>query len=226
MDALIAEAVRRRPELVALDLQREQAKVSLAEARNDFLPDLDVGLVASQDVGELSSSRGDKQPFELDTAVVFSVPLQRRKAAGKSLQLEFKLAQLAAKRRFTADKAAVEVRVAAAALEAAREQIAQAEISVDLAERLRAAELRAFEFGESDLLRLNIFESQAAAAAQGLVAARFAYRLAAADLAAATAASPAAPAGLVVPPPAPAPAEPVPAPMPLPVEPAPMPNAL
>ena len=223
VESLIAEAVARRPELVDLDLQRKQAGVALAEARNDFLPDLDVGLVASQDVGELSSSRGDKQPFELDTAVVFSVPLQRRKAAGKTRQLEFKLAQLAAKRRFAADKAAVEVRVAVAALEAALEQTEQAEIAVDLAERLRSAELTAFRLGESDLLRLNIFESQAAAAAEGLVAARFAYRLAAADLAAATAASPAAPNGLVVPPPAPAPVEPVPAPMPLPVEPAPMP---
>ena len=188
--ALIGEAVARRPELLALELDRQQAAVSLAEAKNDLLPDLDAGLVASQDVGGLTSSKGDKQPFELDTALTFSVPLQRRKARGKALQYEGKLAQIAAKRRFTADKIGVEVRLAIAALEAAREQIEQTEISVELAERLREAEVDALGLGESDLLRLNLRESSAASAAEELAFARFAYWVAAADLAAATAAPP------------------------------------
>ena len=202
VEALVGEALGRRPELTALALQREQAVVALSEAKNDLLPDLDAGLVISQDVGGLSSPKGDKQPFELDTALVFSVPLQRRKALGKAQQVEAKLARLAVKRRFAAEKAGVEVRLAYAALEAARGQTEQAEIGVDLAERLRAAEVRAFELGESDLLRLNLQEASAASAAESLVAARFDYWVALADLAAATAASPLAPPGLYAPPPA------------------------
>ena len=192
LDLLIAEALARRPELVALDLQREQTLVSLSEARNDLLPELDAGLVASQDVGGLSSSSGDKQPFELDTALVFSVPLQRRKARGKATQVEAKLARVTIKRRFAGDKATVEVRLAVAAVEAARDQIEQAEISVELAERLRAAEVSIFEAGESNLLILNLREAAAASAAESLIAARFDYWTARAALDAATAASPAA----------------------------------
>ncbi|MFH5803723.1 TolC family protein [Alienimonas sp. DA493] len=223
VEALISEALSRRPELASLRLARDQQGVALAEARNDLLPELDAGLIVSQDVGELSSSKGDKQPLELDTAVVFSVPLQRRKARGKAAQVEAKIAQLTVKQRFAADKAAVEVQLAFAALEAARRQIEQAEIGVELAERLREAEVRAFELGESDLLILNLREAAAAAAAESLAAARHGYWIAVAELAAATAATAATPAArpeeLLEPPPAPAPApQPAPMPVPLPVE--------
>ncbi|WP_206678671.1 TolC family protein, partial [Alienimonas chondri] len=190
--ALVAEALSRRPELATLRLSREQALVALSEARNGLLPELDAGLAVSQDVGGLSSKKGDKQPFELDTALILSVPLQRRKARGKAAQSEAKLARLSVKQRFAADKAAVEVQLAVAALEAARRQIEQAEISVELAQRLQAAEVRAFDLGESDLLILNLREAASASASETLATARFAYWLAVADLAAATAASPAA----------------------------------
>ncbi|QDT14629.1 TolC family protein [Alienimonas californiensis] len=214
VEALVNEALGRRPELAQLRLAREQQVVALAEARNDLLPELDAGMVVSQDVGELSSSKGDKQPLELDTAVMFSVPLQRRKARGKAAQVEAKLAQLSVKQRFAADKAAVEVQLAVAALDAARRQIEQAEIGVDLAERLRAAEESAFGLGESDLLRLNLREAAAASAAESLVAARYAYWIAVADLAAATAASPAAQPTLI-----PTPQfDPAPMPVPLPAD--------
>ncbi len=214
---LMRDAVARRPELLSLELARQQTAVSLAEARNDLLPELDAGVVVSQDVGQLSSSKGDKQPFELDTALTFSVPLQRRKARGKAQQLEAKLAMLSAKRRFTADKVGVQVRLALAALEAARDQIEQAVISADLAERLREAEVDAFGLGESDLLRLNLREASAASAAESLVAARFAFWVAAADLAYAIAAPPTLPdADDPLDPVAPPPPAPLPAPMPLP----------
>jgi len=190
IEALVGEAQSMRPELATLRIQRDQTVVALSEAQNDLLPELDAGMVVSQDVGGLSSSKGDKQPLELDTAVIFSVPLQRRKARGKAAQLEAKLAQLSVKQRFTGDKVAVEVRLAVAALDAAREQIEQAEISVQLAERLRAAEVKAFELGESDLLILNLREAAAAGAAESLAAARFAYWLAVADLSAAVAGAP------------------------------------
>ncbi|MCA9246800.1 MAG: TolC family protein [Planctomycetales bacterium] len=166
-DAAIALA--NRPELAMLDALVRRVNVDAAEARNDMLPNVDAQIVGSQDVGPASSSKGDKTPFELEAGIFVDVPLQRRKAIGKSRAADGKLVQLAAKRRYTVDKIRAEVQTSHAALDAAFQRLAKARESLRLADYMAEVERRKFELGESDLLSVTLREQYAIEAAEAEV---------------------------------------------------------
>lgn len=165
MQADIELAMIQRPELKTYDLLRRQLDVDLAEASNEYRPSLDFVVAGSQDVGAPTSSKRDKSPFELETGVFADVPVQRRKARGKSLAIEAKLAQLAAKRRLTEDKIVTDVQGAYASLVATYEAVKQTITAVELAEELAERERRNFEKGLSDLLTVTLREQFAAESA-------------------------------------------------------------
>lgn len=158
MDRDIALAQSRRPELLALDIIRQQLDVDLCQAQNLLQPELNAVMASNQDVGGPTSSKGDKSPYELEAGVYFSVPVQRRKARGKISAVEGKIAQLSAKRQFTADKISVEVRAAVISLDTAYAAISQAREAVRLNQEMQRFELIRLEQGDSDFLRLNLRE--------------------------------------------------------------------
>ena len=168
-------ALENRPELVYLDALRRQLEIDLAHARNSGLPELDAYVTASQDVGEPTSEKRDKSPLELETGLVGTVPLQRRKAAGKVMATQAKLAQLTAKRRMAADKIVNEVENAQVALRAASERLDRYKRATDLANQMGQAERRKFAAGDSDLLSVNLREQQAAEAATAEIQAAWDY---------------------------------------------------
>lgn len=174
-----------RPELRELQLVSRQIGIAISQANNETWPDVDAGLLVAQDVGERTSSNGDKSEFELEASLTLSVPLERRKAFGKLRQLRGKLAQVRAKQRFTNDKIAIEVQVARAGLEAAAQRVGQTTEGYQLAQRMNEAERTLYEAGQSSLFNLNIREKQSAEAASELIDAQLDYHLAAADYAAA-----------------------------------------
>ena len=178
-------ALAQRPELAELQLVREQLSVALRQAKNETWPDVDGGLLVSQDVGEPTSPKRDKSQFQLDAMITVSVPLERRKALGKVRSLRWKLTQLRAKKRFAADKIVAEVRLARAALTAARERVTKASENFNLAGQMQNAEQELFDQGQSTLFNLNIREQQTAEAAAGRVQALLEYFVAKADYAAA-----------------------------------------
>lgn len=155
----LEQALAQRPELRELDFQREQYEVDLALGENLRLPGLNAMIVASKDVGAPATKKGDKTPFELEAGLLFDLPLQRRKADGKIQQAQGKLAQLAAKREFTANKIANQVQDAQSALATSYERAGRARRSVVLARRLEAAERLRFEAQDSDLLRVALQET-------------------------------------------------------------------
>lgn len=193
LDFAVDSALAARPELAEIELARQQVSVELAEARNQMLPAVDAGLIASKDIGPLASSLGDKRPFKLEASLLADMPLQRRAARGRIQASQGKLAQLTAKRTFAADKIAVEVGNAIAALTTAMQRVQQARRSVELALRMQSAEQRKFELGDSNLLLVNIREQQTADAAQTKVDALTDFFKALADFQAATAAELSAP---------------------------------
>ena len=187
-DADIQSAIANRPELRALAILREQLNIDLANAQNLCLPQVDAVLVGSQDVGNAADpKKDDKSPFELEGGLIASVPLQRRKARGKSQAVEGKLAQLQAKTQFTQEKIVAEVQSASAALNAAFQQLEQAHESLDLARKMEAAERRKFDLGDSNLLLVNLRELSTADAAATEVDARLNFFDAQADYRAALA---------------------------------------
>jgi outer membrane protein TolC len=154
----IVFAQERRPEITSLDIQRRVYDVELNQARNLTQPELDATVMNSKDVGGPTKSR-DKTPYELEAGVSFAVPLQRRKAYGKLQAAQAKLAQLVAKRQYTADKIGVEVRSAVIALDLAFQAISQAREAIRLNEEMERFELIQLEGGKSDLLRVNLRET-------------------------------------------------------------------
>lgn len=181
LDADVQAAIANRPELLAMDLLREQLEIDLAQARNELLPEIQAVVVGIQDVGGPTSKKKDKSPYELEAGLFLEVPVQRRKARGKMTAVEGKLGQLAAKRRMTADKITTEVTAVYAALLAAYKQITRAHESAELAVRLAEIERRKFALGESDLLSVNLREQQAAEAQSTEVDALYEYFAARAD---------------------------------------------
>ncbi|MEM9365686.1 MAG: TolC family protein [Planctomycetota bacterium] len=187
LDGGINVAVTTRPELAALDATLRQLNVDLAEARNEFLPTLDAQLVGSQDMGEPTSDKRDKQPFELEAGLFFDVPIQRRKAAGKVRAVRGKINQVAIKRQFTLEKIVAEVQNAHAALVAAYERVERTRRARELAEQLAEIEQIKFDDGASDLLAVALREQFAIEAANSEVSALLDYFLARADYTAAIA---------------------------------------
>lgn len=168
-------AVEQRPEISALNLFQRQLDVDYSEARNDYLPNVDLVMQASQDVGFRTSPKNDKGPFELDALLLVEVPLERRKARGKLMAIQGKLSQLNAKRQLTEEKIVAEVESAYAGLIGAFEQAKQAEQAVEYAEDLARRERLNFEEGLSDLLKVTLREQYAVESAEKAVDAKLLY---------------------------------------------------
>ena len=186
----VSIALAQRPEFRDLDFQRRVAGVDLSYGRNQRLPNLGVLVDASKDVGAPASSRGDKTPFELETGLFFDMPLQRRKAAGKIVEAQGKLAAISAKRRFVENKVVTQVQDAYSALLTAAERIEQNSRSAELARRLAQAEQERMDAGDSDILRVTLQETASIEATIAELEARADYFKALAALAAATALDP------------------------------------
>ena len=188
LDTDIQTAVANRPELRALAILREQLNIDYSVARNLCLPQIDAVVVGSQDVGNpYDPKKDDKSPLEFEVGLMASIPLQRRKAQGKSVAVEGKLAQVRIKSQFTREKIVAEVQSASAALNAAYQQLEQAHQALDLARKMEVAERRKFDLGDSNLLLVNLREQATADAAATEVDARLNFFDAQADYRAALA---------------------------------------
>lgn len=180
-------ALDRRPEVRRLQLSLEKVRVDLSLARNQMLPNLDLGVAVSNDFG--NEPYKDLAQTEVQVGLDFKVPLQRREAEGRIADFEGQESQLLQQQRFARERIVAEVRDARSALVAAWEQTRQARRNVYLAGELEEAENERFRAGASDLLAVQIRE-QAAFDAQVLeVDSLTDFFRAQADLAAATAAS-------------------------------------
>ena len=190
IDEDIQIAVAASPMLQELNLMAEQMRVELRNAENMMLPKLDLRLLASKDAGAPASSKGDKTPFELEAGIYGEIPLQRRKARGKIVSAEGKLAQINAKQQFVVNKITAAVRDAVSALQAAAGRIKRAQTNLRLArETLRLGRLQ-FDAGDSDLVKLNIYEKSVTSAQLLLISAQVDFFTAVANYRAALAQDP------------------------------------
>lgn len=164
-----ALALARRPEIRALELELERVRLELELARNDTLPRLDAGVFGSHDLGAAVSTPDDKGPFELTALFRFHLPVQRSLARGQVREHQAKLRKLTRQLQFEVDSVRVQVRDVVSELSQSWQRIAQARENVQLANELAQAERLQLEAGQSDLLRVNLREQQAALAAAGLV---------------------------------------------------------
>lgn len=157
----LSQALSRRPELRLLELDMQQSQWDLRLARNQILPQLDIALENSQDMGRRASSLGDKSPYEMELGVQGSVPLPRNKARGKVQSTQAKIGQIAQKRELQSNKIGVELQTTRNALQIATERVMQANKTADVALRYLALAEKGYQEGEGDLVDLNILEEKA-----------------------------------------------------------------
>lgn len=168
-DGDMDRALLLRPEVRAIQIERQKLELDLAKAENDLLPKLNLGVAGSRDTGDAVSNPDDKGPFELDAFIDFDLPVQRRSAKGKVQVVESKLRKMDRELQFVQDRVIADVRDAEVALRQTWLIIGLAQENVRLAGVLEQAERLAFDEGESDLLRVNIRERRTASAASSLV---------------------------------------------------------
>ncbi|MGN6137118.1 MAG: TolC family protein [Aureliella sp.] len=156
----LADASLRRPELRILSLDMQQLTLDLRLAQNQLLPQLDLISEGSQDAGAPASSANDKGRFELEVGLAGQVPIQRRKARGKIMTTQAKLAQTEQKIRYQRDKIGVELQTARNALDLASESVVQAEAALRSAVTSLDRYTFAFGQGQVDMVYLNLLESK------------------------------------------------------------------
>lgn len=172
-------ALRLRPELPDLRFQAQRINVDRDLARNQMLPGLNLYVYTEQNVGAPVPLR-NKQPFILESSLLFDVPLQRRQARGRIRSAEGQLSQIALRERFATEQIAVEVKNAMIALEALHEQMIQKRLTVQANQRLEEGERAKFP-AASTILLVFFREEQTAQAEVDLIDAEARYFDALAD---------------------------------------------
>lgn len=183
LDTWLEQALRRRPELRGLALQREVVQVDAELARNQAAPGVDLGLTVLRDVG---TGPANLRPTEFQASLTLDIPLQARAARGLQRAAEAKRAAVEAKARLARDKVVTEVRDTLSALRAAHERVGLARAAAAVARQLARAEFTRFEHGASSLLVVNQREQAAAEAELKEVKALMDYQRAVVDLLAVT----------------------------------------
>jgi outer membrane protein TolC len=152
----ISTALVQRPEVRRLKLAQDRAAVDRRLAKNNLLPNLDVSIAASEDLG--GQPYRDRKEFELEGGIEFKLPLQRREAKGRLEAIEASIDRLNAEEQFARDRIGAEIQDAFSAIVAAFGQIDQTRRNVQLAEILEESEKTRFQKGAADLLALQIRE--------------------------------------------------------------------
>jgi len=194
LEADVATALARRPDVRALEVSRQQQEIALELARNELLPTFDVFMEVSEDAGD--GSRTLRGP-ELEAGASFLLPVQRRQGKGLQRTTLANLSRLDAELRFARDRVRAEIKDAASALTAALDVAEVVKVEVEVARELERAERDRFTLGDSTQFLVNLRELATADAAFREITAtaeahkaRVAYDVATARLAAITSATP------------------------------------
>ncbi len=188
LEGEIDRALRERPDVAALEQERDAAQVDVRLARNQRAPDVKLQTFVARDLGNGPQELG---PTEWGVGVVVEAPLPLRKARGDLRAARAAVAGVEAKRRGLRDKVGAEIRKSQVALLAARQGIDLATEQVAAADELAQAEREKLREGASDLVVLNLRELAAADAANQVIDANADFQRARADFLTATGRSPA-----------------------------------
>jgi len=156
LTADIGKAAVFRPEIRRIELLVEKTEIDRRLAKNNLLPNIDIGVEAGQSVG--SNRPKDLEQNEIEAKIEFKLPLQRREAKGRVDVADALIERLNNDKRFARDRIAADVRDAYSAVEAAYNALKMTRRNVELARQLEAAENERLKQGATDLLALQIRE--------------------------------------------------------------------
>ncbi|WP_166646989.1 TolC family protein [Prosthecobacter fusiformis] len=154
--AAIARAAIFRPEIRRIELNIEKNEIDRKLAKNNMMPQLDVGIEAAQATGGRLPSNLERT--EIEAKVEFKLPLQRREAKGRIEVAEALIQRLKNDKQFARDRISADVRDSHSAIIAAYDALQQTRKNVDLSQQLETAENERLKQGATDLLALQIRE--------------------------------------------------------------------
>jgi outer membrane protein TolC len=181
--AEVQDSLSRRPEVCALQRERDAAAIDVRLKRNQRAPSINAQGFVARDLGIGSESL---QPVELGVGLSFEMPLALRKARGELKAARAEKSRVDARLRGAMDRVAAEIRTARVELEAAGRQVELAARQVAVAQELADAERDKFREGASNLVIVNLRELAAANSARLEVEARADHQKARADYLSAT----------------------------------------
>jgi len=152
----IAKAAIFRPEIRRLELMLEKSDIDRRLAKNDLLPNLDIGVQAARSTS--GQTPADIERTELEARIEFKMPLQRRDAKGRVAIVDAQIERLHQEKRFARDRISADVSDSFSALLAAYDALKMTRKNVELARQLQAAETERLKQGATDLLALQIRE--------------------------------------------------------------------
>lgn len=168
----VSVALKNRPELERLRLQREQQRIERDLARNQMLPAIDLLAVASQDFGPGDPFRA---PTVIEGGVSIEIPTLNRTARGRRQAAEALLARLDVQARFARDRIRAELADVLSAIATARDRVRIAHEEVELSREVEEAERTRFSLGDSNLIFVNLREQATAEASLREIDARLDY---------------------------------------------------
>lgn len=155
----LQEALSARPEFKSISGQREQNDLELRLARNQILPRLDLKVFAARDYGNGDARREDT---ELKGGLRIEIPLRTRTQEGRLDFFEAKQRKLEFTETFLKERIRADVQDVLNAVEIARKKVEVATLEVKASRELAEGELKRFNFGDSNLIFVNLREQNAA----------------------------------------------------------------
>lgn len=180
----LGEALAKHPEVRIIDQILKAEGVNRKFSENQLLPQLDLSVVLSKDLGFGSRT---KQETEFRIGAFFELPFQNRKARGQLDSVRSRIAVIEQELRLTTDQLHAAAKIAENKIQLIQERLRQLEERLKRAQQMRKAETERVELQLSDLLRLNLREQDVTAAQTELVDGRLELRLAELDWAGALA---------------------------------------
>ena len=174
----MGEALAKHPEVVIFSRALQSQRVTWQLSKNQLLPQLDLALSVSQDLGTGSKTK-DETEFRI--GALFEYPFQNRKARGKLETARATIAAIEEELRLLTDQLRASALVADNNIRRIIERLDQLLQRLDLARQMWKAESDRVELQLSDLLRLNLREQDLAAAETDLIDAQLELRLAELD---------------------------------------------
>jgi outer membrane protein TolC len=177
------EALIKRPEFALIDTAIEQEQNRLLMGENALLPQLDLGLEASENFGMGSRTLEDTETI---VKMNISIPLQQRLGAGRIAKAKAEIRRLEFEKQMLDDKIRAELQNILTNIEAAAERVQLTEQEIDLALTMQQAERQRFLDGLSDFFVLNMRENRVADAKIKNILSLLKYHTSKANLYAAT----------------------------------------
>jgi len=155
----LEKAFKNNPDLKIIENNLESMKTELDYLYNQRLPDINIAMAISQDLGQGSETR---RPFVFDAGLRIKAPLWMRSAEGKINEQKAIIELNELQNNFIKDQIKIEVKNIHIGLNTSYRQIQLAKQELELSIKLEESEKEKFKLGDSNILFINIREQATA----------------------------------------------------------------